>query len=230
MLGSDLAVASNVNDRAASLIALRGLLAEKYPACELKPAGVLATGLPAFDDAEGGLRRGAMTELVGPLSGGALFVEAMLAVLVRESCFAALVDTGCGFDPQGAESPALARLLWVRCADPMRAVKVADLLLRDGNLPLILLDLQLAPRREVCRIPASTWHRFQRLVEPTQTAFVVLTNQPAIEGAKVRILLRQRWTLTALRERRWRLLDRLSAQFFTRRQFPSAAEHERKSA
>lgn len=217
-------------DRAANLIALRGLLAEKFPICELKPAGVLATGFAPFDKAEGGLRRGALTELVGPLSGGALFVEAMLAVLMRERCFGALVDAARSFDPQGAESPALARLLWVRCADAMQAVKAADLLLRDGNLPLILLDLQPVPLREVRRIPASTWHRFQRLVEPTGTAFVVLTSQPVVEGAKVRVALRQRWTLAAMRERRCALLARLSAQVFARRHFPSAPERERQTA
>ena len=203
---------------------LRTLLAEKFPVCELKPAGVLPTGFAPFDEAEGGLRRGAVTELVGALSGGALFIEAMLAVLMRERCFGALVDAGCGFDPQGAESPALARLLWVRCAGAMQAVKVADLLIRDGNLPLILLDLQPVPLREVRRIPASTWHRFQRLVEPTGTAFVVLTGQPVVEGAKVRIALRQRWTLAAMRERRRALLDRLSAQVFARRDFPAALD------
>ena len=108
------------------LTALRGLLAEKYRVRELKPAGVLATGFAPFDEAEGGLRRGAVTELIGPLSGGALFVEAMLTVLARERCFAALVDTGCSFDAQGAESSALSRLLWARCGDAIQAVKIAD--------------------------------------------------------------------------------------------------------
>ena len=118
----------------------------------------------------------------------------------------------------------------MKCGDAIQAVKIADLLIRDGNLPLILLDLQLVPLREVRRVLASTWHRFQRLVEPTGIAFVVLTNQPVIEGASVRIALRQRWTLAAMRERRRALLGRLSAQVFPRRHFPSALERERQSA
>ena len=154
----------------------------------------------------------------------------MQAVLMRERCFGALVDAASSFDPQGAESPALSRLLWVRCPDVMKAVKVADLLIRDGNLPLILLDLQPVPLREVCRIPASTWHRFQRLVEPTSTAFVVLTSQPVVESAKVRVAIRQRWSLAAMRERRGTLLRQLGAQVFARRHFPAALERQRQSA
>jgi len=229
MPGNDLA-ALPAQDRAARLTALRGLLAERFPVCELKPSGILPTGLAAFDEAEGGLRRGAVTELVGPVSGGALFVEAMMAVLQRERCFGALVDAAGSFDPQGADAAALARLLWVRCPDPLKAVKVADLLLRDGNLPLILLDFQPVPLREVRRIPASTWHRFQRLIEPTGTAFVILTSQPLVEGAKVRVVLPQRWSLAAMCERRHALLGRLSAQVFARRQFQTAPEGERQTA
>ena len=67
--------------RSSRLDALRGLLAEKFPACELKHGGVLSTGLRVFDEAEGGLRRGALTELAGSPGAGALFLEAMLAGL-----------------------------------------------------------------------------------------------------------------------------------------------------
>jgi hypothetical protein len=214
------------------LAALRQLIAEKFPVCELKTPGMFATGLTAFDQSEGGLRRGAFSELVGPLSAGALFTEAILAAVERERCFVALVDVGRTFDPQGTKPEALRRLLWVCCANPMQAVKAVDLLLRDGNLPLILLDLQSASPRELRRIPASTWHRFQRLVEPTSTALIALTTQPIIESASVRIAVRQRWTLAAMRERRRDLLPRLEAQVFARRQLPvlPTEECQRRSA
>jgi hypothetical protein len=209
------------------LTELRELLAQKFPVCELKPAGVLPTGLARIDEAEGGLRRGAVTELVGPTSAGGLLTEALLAVLRREGLFGALVDAANTFDPQGTES---ARLLWVRCANATQAVKAADLLVRDGNLPLILLDLQLTPARELRRIPASTWHRFQRLVEPTSIAFVVLATQPMVEGTQVRIAVRQRWALAAMRERRRDLLTRLELKVFTRREFSALPPLEQKPA
>ena len=65
-------------------------------------------------------------------------------------------------------------------------MKVADLLLRDGNLPLILLDLQPVPIREVRRIPASALPRFQRLIEPTGTGFVrIVEKKPQPDGSEL---------------------------------------------
>ncbi len=203
----------------ARLTALRQLLAEKFPAAETKPAGVFASGLPAFDEEEGGLRRGAVTELTGHASAGALFIEAMLAAVQREKSFAALVDASRSFDPQGVAASRLRRLLWVACDDAQASVKAADLLLRDGNLGLVILDLQLAPRPQLRRIPASTWHRLQRLVEPTGTVFAILTPCPMIEGARVRIVTRQRWDLRAQRQRRRALLGGMDVQVFARREF-----------
>jgi hypothetical protein len=199
--------------------ALRELVAEKYPSTEMKPAGVFPTGLAEVDEMEGGLRRGAVTEVVGPVSGGSLLISALLLALHAQAAFGALIDGGISFDPQSADPATLPRLLWVRCREMMQAVKAADLLLRDGNLPLIVLDLQNLRARETRKVPASTWHRFQRLAEPGGTALVILSTQPLVEGAQVRIALRQRWTLEAMRRRRSKLLQELRAQVFTRRQF-----------
>lgn len=214
----------------ARLAELRDLIAQKFPVCDLKPAGILPTGLPRIDEAEGGLRRGAVTELVGPSSSGSLLIEALLEVLRREQTFGAMIDSANTFDPQGALPESLRRLLWVRCTNVTQAVKAADLLVRDGNLPLILLDLQMTPERELRRIPASTWHRFQRLVEPTNIVFVVLTAQPMVEGAKVRIAARQRWTLAAMRERRDDLFARMETEVFSRREFSALPPVERRTA
>jgi hypothetical protein len=223
-------LATDDAERAARVIVLRELLAQKFPVCELKPSGILPTGLASFDRAEGGLRRGALTELAGSLSAGGLFLEAMLAVLRRERCFGALIDGGRSFDPQGCPPAALRRLLWVCCAQAEQAVKATDLLLRDGNLPLLLLDLQPLPLRNLRRIPASTWHRFQRLIEPTGTVLVVLTPQPIVEGAAVRIAIRNRWPLSSLRRRRAALLAEIQAQIFARRNFAELETTARLSA
>ena len=198
------------------LSGLRRLLAEKYPAAERKPGGILPTGFAPVDAVEGGLRRAALTELSGGSGAGALFIHMMLRAVSREKCLAALVDAGCSFEPEGCAPSALTRLLVVLCEDPAQAVKAVDLLLRDGNLSLVLLDLQAAPLREIRRIHASVWHRLQRLVEQTSSALVVLTPQPMVEGARVRIALNAQWTLAA--QRRWRqdLLAEMSARVFPR--------------
>ena len=108
------------------------------------------------------------------------------------------------------------RVLGVFCETADQGVKVTDLLLRDGNLPLVLLDLQAMPLRSLGRIPANTWHRFQRLVEKSGTALVVMTPQPLVEAARMRITLRGNWDLAALRRPRRELIDDVEVQVFRR--------------
>jgi hypothetical protein len=108
-------------------------------------------------------------------------------------------------------------MLWVRCKDACLAVKAADLLLRDGNFPLLILDFQTVPPVQLGKVPASTWHRFQRLVEQTSAILLVLTRQRAVESAQVRITLQNRWTLHAQRRSRRELLSGLEARVIFRR-------------
>jgi hypothetical protein len=77
----------------------------------------------------------------------------------------------------------------------MEAVKAADLLLRDGNFPLVILDLVLNPANELRKIPQTSWYRLQRLVEPVTTAFLVLTRRSMVSSAQVKLMLDNCWTL-----------------------------------
>jgi hypothetical protein len=208
-----------LGDQAEKVLQLRSLLAEKFPAIEARAGGVLPTGLADLDAVEGGVRRGAVTELCSGSGAGALFIHGMLRAVGRERCFAALVDAGRSFEPDGAAAAgALARLLVVFCADAMQGVKATDLLLRDGNVSLIMLDLQGAPARQLQGIPSNTWHRLQRLAEQTTAALVVLTPRPMVEAARVRITAGHGWTLGAQRRRqrdlaaeaRWRVFARFA--------------------
>ncbi len=194
------------------LKALRQLLAEKFPAAERRAQGHMATGITSLDASEGGLRCGAVTELTSTPASGALFIHRLLEKTCEDKSFAALVDTGGTFDPDSCAEAALARLLWVRCKDAALAVKAADLLLRDGNFPLLLMDFQSLPPGQLGKVPASTWHRFQRLVEQTPLVFIILTRQRAVESAQVRITLHNRWTLQAQRLSRKELVSRLEAR------------------
>ncbi len=202
---------------ASTLEDLRQLLAEKFPSVAPKPGAVLPTGLPEVDGLEGGLRRAALTELCTTSGTGALFVGAMLQTMRRAGSFAALVDPARSFAPDAASSGDLAHLLVVFCQGAVQGVKAADLLLRDGNLSLVMLDLQAVPARDLQRIPANSWHRLQRLVEQTAAALVVLTRQPIVEAAQVRIAGKKRWTLDD--QRRWRhdLLTDVPWQVYPRR-------------
>jgi hypothetical protein len=88
----------------------------------------------------------------------------------------------------------------VRCHDAAEAVKAADLLLRDGNFPLVLLDLVLNRPNEIRKIPQPNWYRLQRLVEPTCTACLVLSRQSMVASARLKIELEHQWTLPTLQQ------------------------------
>ncbi len=147
------------------------------------------------------LQKGELTEAHGPLAAGALLLEAALMSVAEARSMMGLVDGRSGFDPTLPEA-LLSRLLWVMARDAVMAIRAADLLLRDGNLPLVALDLQLNPPEELRRIPASTWYRFQRILENGGGALLVLTPRAMIASAAVRITLSGRWSLDAMNEQR----------------------------
>ncbi len=185
------------------IIHLRQLLAERFPQNSAAPDERLPTGTPTIDEAiGGGLPKSAITELTSAnLSGGsALLIHALLQNAQRRAFFLALIDGRDSFDPQTAAQMALRHLLWIRCSSASEAVKAADFLLRDGNFPLVLLDLVLNPIEELRKIPQNNWYRLQRLVEPTPTAFLVLTRQSIISSAQLKLSLDNTWRLSDLEQ------------------------------
>jgi hypothetical protein len=128
-------------------------------------------------------------------AGSATVIAALLQRACRERYFIALIDGRDSFDPQSVGGTALRHLLWVRCRQAAAAIQASDLLLRDGNFPLVILDLVLNPVKEMRKIPPSNWYRLQRLVEPAPTAFLVLTRWGRISSAQWKLTLENRWTL-----------------------------------
>ena len=108
--------------------------------------------------------------------------------------FLALVDGRDSFDPQPLGNARLRNLLWVRCTKALDALKAADLLLRDGNFPLVVLDLVLNVSAELRKIPQTSWYRLQRLVEAAPTAFLVLTRESIISSAQLKLSLDNTWS------------------------------------
>jgi hypothetical protein len=197
-----------VSAAAASNIAeLRELLAAKYPQLPLRRAGSFATGIVRLDALLGeGLPLGGITEVVSH-GGGGLLLTTLLTASTRRGTFLALIEAADTFDAAAWPPAMLARLLWVRGGTAERALKAADLLLRDGNLPLVVLDLRASPAAEVRRIPATSWYRLQRVVEPTATAFVVLTPHRLVSSARSRVQLEARFALDAFERQQTELLE-----------------------
>jgi len=181
------------------IIDLRNLLAERFQQTPALAGGQIS--IPILERAtNGGLRKGAITEIISPntSAGSALLIHSLLQIARRDRFFLALIDGRDSFDVQSVDAGTLQHLLWVRCEKATEAIKAADFLLRDGNFPLVILDLILNPAEELRRIPATSWYRLQRLVEPAPTAFVVMSRHNIVASARTKIALENQWTLPDL--------------------------------
>lgn len=194
------------------IAALRRLLAAS--AGPAPDAGrVLPTGLSGIDDATGGLPLGAVTEIVcaAPSCGGHLLLGRLLAVTRARRERIALIDAGDCFDPESFPADLLAHLVWVRCPGPLtRALQAADLLARDANLTLAVIDLRLASAVELRRTPGPLWYRLQRAVESADLALVIETPFAVVPCARVRLEFTVSHDETALGRARSELAARLS--------------------
>ena len=159
------------------------------------------TGLSFLDQTiGGGLPKSAITELITPKqsAGSASLVHGLLRSAQKDRHFVALIDGSESFDPGSSGNSALRHLLWVRCRKAFDAVKAADLLLRDGNFPLVIVDLVLNSIEELRKIPQTNWYRLQRLVEAASTACLIINRQSLVSSAQLKIVLENSWTLEAL--------------------------------
>lgn len=204
------------------LAQLRRELAARFPSAARPPGRTLTTGIPSIDDAAGGLPLGAVTEIVcsAPSCGSQLLLGQLLAVTRATRTRVGLVDALDTFDPDSFSADLLAHLVWVRCPTDTPAsaqtttttiaLQAADLLARDANLGLVVLDLRHAPDADLRRIPGPQWYRFQRAVEPADLAFVVLTPRPSVPSAQLRLVLHTSHGHTAFIHERPTLIAPLS--------------------
>ncbi|MEY5025079.1 MAG: hypothetical protein RLZZ244_607, partial [Verrucomicrobiota bacterium] len=199
---------------ASVLVDLRTLLAERFPSCAPPPspqgspqgsgflrasdAQTFPTGIPAWDQLTRGLRMGELTEICGSLGGCSLLLQSLLEAVSASGWTSAWIDAGGTLNVADWPPPLLRRLLWVRPPNPLAALKAADLLLRDGNLSWVILDLLGLPPSQLRRLPAQHWHRFHRLAAQRQNPMLVLTPTPLVEGVRVRVRSEPRLSLQSL--------------------------------
>jgi hypothetical protein len=191
----------------ANIIQLRQLLSEKFPGLRMRldetpaVANFWPTGLPQIDEPSGGgLPKGALTEIIAAKKsiGSASLLCALLARAAIEKQIIAVVDGCDSLEVTQIEESILSRLLWVRCRSAQEALKTGDLLLRDSNVSLVLLDLVSNPIAQLRKISPTTWYRFQRLVEQSATICVVFTPHSMVNPAQVRVTLRSSFSLDTL--------------------------------
>lgn len=196
-----------------SLAALRGLLAERFPETTRRLGRVLPTGLAELDrPAGGGLPLGALTEIVcsAPSSGGSLLLAHLLGVTRKQRQRVALIDAIDSFDPASYPPDDLVHVVWIRCRHPAEALPAVDVLARDANFGLVVLDVRGAPEAVLRRIPATAWYRLQRAVEPTDLALVILTGRPQVPSVQLRLELSQPQPMEALQQPTAASIDRLA--------------------
>ena len=203
------------------IVQLRQQLSERFPGVRFhaEPSADVpqgwATGLQQIDSLlHGGLPKGAITEIVAAKTGtgGALLVASLLRKIAEGKQILALIDGQDSFDPAAFGNEALSRLLWIRCRNAEQALKAADLVVRDRNVPFAILDLQLNPATQLRKIPSSTWYRLQRILEAGSTVFVVLTPQAMVGCAQVRLNLQSRFSFEALEKNESELLGKLKVE------------------
>jgi hypothetical protein len=184
-----------------SVDGLRRLLSERFPPALSRSAAVLRTETPALDEpGGGGLPLGAITEVVSlqPSSGGQLLILKLLEITRLQRSRVALIDGIDAFDPRSHQPAGLEHLVWVRCHTLDETMHAADILAHDANLALVMLDLRGFTVPELRRVPASTWYRLQRAIERSDTALLVLTTQPLVSSAVLRLNLCGAFTLADL--------------------------------
>jgi hypothetical protein len=151
----------------------------------------LPTGVPAVDNLlAGGLPRGQVSEVHGPVSAGrTALVVALACRITRAGALAGWVDPQDRFEPGTAAGAGvdLARLLWLRGrADQPRAlpeaVAATGTLLGSGLFDLVVLDLAGVPTVHIQRLPGATWIRLQRMIETTPTALVLVADAHVAHG------------------------------------------------
>lgn len=173
----------------------------------------LATGLTALDEPlGGGLPQGAITELIcaAPSCGGQLLLAHLLSAARQARQRVALIDACDAFDPTSHEPELYRHLVWVRCAGVPAAMQAVDLVARDANFGLVVLDLKHADARELRRTPATTWYRLQRAVEPAALVLLVITTRPTVPSAQLRLELTQSLTAAAFARERAELTAQLT--------------------
>jgi hypothetical protein len=140
--------------------------------------GKLSTGIPAMDRlTAGGIARGTLTEICGPVSSGRTsLLFALLSHATRQGECCAWIDAAGTFDPRSAAEAGanLDRLLWVNCdGNTEIALKAVDLLTQGGGFGVIVLDMADTPDRDVRRISLASWFRLRHAAERTGAALLV---------------------------------------------------------
>jgi RecA/RadA recombinase len=193
------------------IIELRKILAERFPGQNGIGSSCIPTGwAPLESILGGGLPKGGITQLLIPniSSAGAIVLHEIIEAMQSLSQYVALIEGMDCFEP-AADHPLL---LWVRCHNVLQALKAADLVLRDGNLSLVILDFKEALEKQLRKIPESTWYRFQRITEENRNTLLAITRHHMISNAQTTVSTLRRLCMDDLSAQRADLVNLFSLE------------------
>jgi hypothetical protein len=154
----------------------------------------------------GGLPRGRISELIGPLSSGKTSLAlTLLATATRRGEVVACIDPAEALHPASLAIAGtdLQRLLWVRPPSATAAMRCAELLLQAGGFAVVVLDLGVSPPRP---LRGQVWPRLLHAAEQSHTALIVVApERVAGSFAAVSLGLQRRTPLW--RRGLWALFD-----------------------
>ncbi len=188
-----------------NVAALRSLLATRFPERTRKSTGMVPTGVQSVDDAlGGGLPAGRVTELVSasPGTGGQTIIAELLHATRLARHRIALIDAANGFVADVLPSDVLRHLVWVRAHGASEAFSAADLLVRDGNYAVVILDLRGIAERTLLKTSATVWHRLRHATEASSSAVLIQTTAALVPTVPCRLVLTEMVPLKKHRLRR----------------------------
>lgn len=193
---------------------LRKQLREKFPGAH-PPRGLPSAEAPATLDlrSPASFPKAAITEITPARRGAglSLLVAAMLEQEPAASSIPelALIDGRDQFDPASFSADDCAKLLWIRCRSPLQSIQAADLILRDGNLPRVVLDLLAFSPDELREIPSSAWQRLKRWIETSSSSLICLSPHALVPCATLRLSLHSGFSLEHFAHTRGELIQQL---------------------
>ena len=79
----------------------------------------------------------------------------------------------------------------MRCASLTETWRAADLVVRDPNYTVVVIDVRGFPVRELLRTKDTVWMRLQRAAESAETAVAVQTETAIVPNAARRVVFAQ---------------------------------------
>ncbi len=195
-----------------SVADLRQLLAARFSPPPGRASASVPTGVAPLDETlGGGLPQGQLTELVvgGAGCGGQTVLAQLLHTTRAARQRVALVDAADAFAPETVPPAELQHLVWVRCTNSGQALAAADLLVRDANYAVVVLDLRGCAEGVLRRLPGTVWHRLHRAAQHGG-AVLVQTAQPLVPAVPWRVVLPTPWPLERRRRPRAELAEELA--------------------